>query len=169
MISLFPHLHIPFSPSLISLVVSADVRHHVYLLVQQVYVEMSPVSVCAAACGTDYRGSCVPVAAGCVSEDLTAMCPVGTKCCTDGYCHARPGQVHTHTHTHTLSLTHPYHHHQQQSKTLLVIVQYGPNSETNMEGINIYIYINKLLSYFQPRKNKQRCDYTTWVDIQSAL
>ena len=72
-----------------------DVRHHVYLLAQQVYVEMSPVSVCAAACGTDYRGSCVHVAAGCVSEDLTAMCPVGTKCCTDGYCHARPGQVHT--------------------------------------------------------------------------
>ena len=34
-ISLFPHLHTPFppfSPSLISLVVSVDVKHHVYLL-----------------------------------------------------------------------------------------------------------------------------------------
>ena len=34
-ISLFPHLHNPFStpsPSLISLVVSVDVKHHVYLL-----------------------------------------------------------------------------------------------------------------------------------------
>ena len=31
-ISLFRHLHTPFSPSLISLVVSVDVNHHVYLL-----------------------------------------------------------------------------------------------------------------------------------------
>ena len=34
-ISLLPHLHTlfpPFSPSLISLVVSVDVKHHVYLL-----------------------------------------------------------------------------------------------------------------------------------------
>ena len=30
--SLFPHLHSPFSPSLISLMVSVDVKHHVYLL-----------------------------------------------------------------------------------------------------------------------------------------
>ena len=29
--SLFPHLHTPFSPSLISLVVCMDVKHHVYL------------------------------------------------------------------------------------------------------------------------------------------
>ena len=27
-----PHLHTPFSPSLISLMVSVDVKHHVYLL-----------------------------------------------------------------------------------------------------------------------------------------
>ena len=32
MISLFPNLHTPFSPSLISLMVSVDVKHHVYLL-----------------------------------------------------------------------------------------------------------------------------------------
>ena len=31
-ISLFPHLHTPFSPSLISLKVSVDVIHHGYLL-----------------------------------------------------------------------------------------------------------------------------------------
>ena len=31
-ISLCPHLHAPFSQSLISLVVSVDVKHHVYLL-----------------------------------------------------------------------------------------------------------------------------------------
>ena len=31
-ISLFPHLHTPFPPSLISLMVSVDVKHHVYLL-----------------------------------------------------------------------------------------------------------------------------------------
>ena len=31
-ISLSPHLHTPFSPSLISLMVSVDVKHHVYLL-----------------------------------------------------------------------------------------------------------------------------------------
>ena len=30
--SFFPHLHSPFSPSLISLMVSVDVKHHVYLL-----------------------------------------------------------------------------------------------------------------------------------------
>ena len=33
-VSLFPHLHTPFppfSPSLISLMVSVDVKHHVYL------------------------------------------------------------------------------------------------------------------------------------------
>ena len=29
---LFPHLHNPFTPSLISLTVSVDVKHHVYLL-----------------------------------------------------------------------------------------------------------------------------------------
>ena len=36
LLSLFPHLHTPFppfSPSLISLVVSVDVKHHVYLLI----------------------------------------------------------------------------------------------------------------------------------------
>ena len=31
-LSLFPHFHTPFSPSLISLMVSVDVKHHVYLL-----------------------------------------------------------------------------------------------------------------------------------------
>ena len=34
-LSLFPHLHIPFPPffpSLISLMISVDVKHHVYLL-----------------------------------------------------------------------------------------------------------------------------------------
>ena len=31
-ISLFPHLHTPFSPSLISLMVSVDVKHHVYYI-----------------------------------------------------------------------------------------------------------------------------------------
>ena len=31
-ISLFPHLHTPFSPSLINLMVSVDIKHHVYLL-----------------------------------------------------------------------------------------------------------------------------------------
>ena len=31
-ISLFPHLHTPFSPSLIILAASVDVKHHVYLL-----------------------------------------------------------------------------------------------------------------------------------------
>ena len=31
-ISLFHHLHTPFSPSLINLMVSVDVKHHVYLL-----------------------------------------------------------------------------------------------------------------------------------------
>ena len=33
-ISLSPHLHTPFSPSLISLMVSADVKHHVYYLLR---------------------------------------------------------------------------------------------------------------------------------------
>ena len=36
-LSLFPHLHTPFpsfSPSLISLMVSVDVKHHVYLLTE---------------------------------------------------------------------------------------------------------------------------------------
>ena len=31
-LSLFPHLHTPFSPSLISLMVSVDVKHHVYFV-----------------------------------------------------------------------------------------------------------------------------------------
>ena len=31
-LSLSPHLRTPFSPSLISLMVSVDVKHHVYLL-----------------------------------------------------------------------------------------------------------------------------------------
>ena len=29
-ITLFPHFHTPFSPSLISLVVSVDIKHHAY-------------------------------------------------------------------------------------------------------------------------------------------
>ena len=34
-ISLFPHLHTPFPPSLISLMVSVDVKHRVYILTYQ--------------------------------------------------------------------------------------------------------------------------------------
>ena len=34
-LSLFPHLHTPFSPSLTSLMVCVDVKHHVYLLSTQ--------------------------------------------------------------------------------------------------------------------------------------
>ena len=40
-VSLFPHLHTsfpPFSPSLISLMVSVDVKHHVYLLTSFVHL-----------------------------------------------------------------------------------------------------------------------------------
>jgi len=40
-LSLFPHLHTPFppfSPSLISLMVSVDVKHHVYLLISYIYI-----------------------------------------------------------------------------------------------------------------------------------
>ena len=37
-ISLFPHLHPPFAPSLISLMVSVDVKHHVYLLTYSTYI-----------------------------------------------------------------------------------------------------------------------------------
>ena len=33
MLSLSPHLHTPFPQSLISLMVSVDVKHHVYLLI----------------------------------------------------------------------------------------------------------------------------------------
>ena len=42
-ISLFPHLHTPphaFSPSIISLIVSVDVKRHIYLLT---YVKMKHV------------------------------------------------------------------------------------------------------------------------------
>ena len=34
-ISLFPHLHTPFSPSLKSLMVSVEIKHHIYLLFDQ--------------------------------------------------------------------------------------------------------------------------------------
>ena len=37
-ISLSPHLHTPFPPSLISLMVSVDVKHHVYLLTMRIKV-----------------------------------------------------------------------------------------------------------------------------------
>ena len=44
-----PHLHIPvppFSPSLISLMVYVDVKHHVYLLItQRVYKGLQQVTV----------------------------------------------------------------------------------------------------------------------------
>ena len=43
-ISLFPHLHTPFSPSLISLMVSVDVKHHVYYLLL-IFSTTHPVSV----------------------------------------------------------------------------------------------------------------------------
>ena len=33
-----PHLHTPFSPSLISFTVSVDVKHHVYLLTVDFFV-----------------------------------------------------------------------------------------------------------------------------------
>ena len=54
-ISVFPNLHTPFSPSLISLMVSVDVKHHVYLLVliatnssplQTIRGVLVPVCVC---------------------------------------------------------------------------------------------------------------------------
>ena len=35
MISLFLHLHTPFPPSLISMIVSLDVKHHVYLILEK--------------------------------------------------------------------------------------------------------------------------------------
>ena len=37
-VSLFPHLHNPFSPSLISLTVSVDVKHHVYFWHNTVHI-----------------------------------------------------------------------------------------------------------------------------------
>ena len=37
-VSLFPHLHNPFSPSLISLTVSVDVKHHVYFWHSTVHI-----------------------------------------------------------------------------------------------------------------------------------
>ena len=42
MISLFPHLHTPFSPSLISLTVPVDVKHHAYLLTFTWFIVRGP-------------------------------------------------------------------------------------------------------------------------------
>ena len=50
--SLFPHLHTPFpsfSPSLISLMVSVDVKHHVYLLTLPVKFPGSKTLTCSPA------------------------------------------------------------------------------------------------------------------------
>jgi len=44
MLSLFTHLHTPFPPFLISLNVSVDVKHHVYLLQALVYNTLPPTT-----------------------------------------------------------------------------------------------------------------------------